>query len=436
MSVKALREERASIIKNARAKHDEALKAGREMTGEELQAWDAQMADAAKLQEQIDRLVKLEAMEASLAEKAERSADLQASHVRQPVERSDQPTSEDKDRAFAAWCMNSSGKFVPEDLQESANKCGVNLNAKEFKFNLSNRSFQQIKNASGQNVTTAADGGYLVPEGFVNNLEVAMLHYGGILGVADVIRTSSGNDLPWPTLNDTSNTGALLAEDAEVTKLDAAFGQTVYNAYKYTSRLMLVSQELMEDSAFNIPNVIGQIAGERLGRVLNTACTTADGSSKPAGIVTGAAAGVTAAATAAITTDEIKNLKRSVDIAYRPNAKWMMNDATAGYLLKLQDGQSNYIWEENYRSADPTRLLGHEVVINNDMADIGTSAVPIIFGDFSKHKIRMVNDVRLYRMQERYREFDQDGFVAFMRFDSGVLDAGGNPIKKMTMASS
>ena len=433
MTPKELREERANIITNARQKHDEATKAGIEMSAEEMQVWDAQMLDAAKLLDQAERLEKLEKMEASLQTTPETPV---ATQIQNRVE-TDKPTRDDKDRAFAAWTLHTSDKNVPEDLRASAEKCGVNLNAKEFKFNLSNRSMPQIKAASGQNVGTAADGGYLVPEGFVNNLEVAMLHYGGILGCAEVMRTSSGNDLPWPTLDDTSNTGALLAEDAEATKLDAAFGQKVYNAYKFTSRLMLVSQELLEDSAFNIPGVIGSIAGERLGRALNTYATTGTGSSQPAGVVTGAAAGVTAAGTTAITTDEIKDMKRALDVSYRGNAKWMLHDTVAGYVMKLKDGQSNYIWEENYRSDDPARLLGKEVVINNDMSStITASDITLLFGDFSKHKIRLVNDVRLYRMQERYREFDQDGFVAFMRFDSGVLNAGGDPIVKLTQAAA
>ena len=435
MTPKELREERAGIIANARQKHDEATKAGIEMTGEELAAWDAQMSDAADLLNKAERLEKLEKLEASIKTTSEAS-ELGATQVQNRPE-STGPSAQDRDQAFTAWTMHNSDMDVPENLRQSAEKCGVRLDAKEFKFNLSNRSFGQIKNASGQNVTTAGDGGYLVPEGFVANMEAAMLAFGGILNHADVLRTNSGNDLPWPMMNDTGNTGALLAEDAEATKLDLAFTSKTYSAYKYTSRLILVSQELLEDSAINIPNIVGAAAGERLGRALNTAATTGTGSSQPGGIVTGAAAGVTAAGVAAITTDEIKNLKRACDVAYRPNAKWMFHDDVAGYIMKLKDGQSNYIWEENYRSGDPAQLLGHDVVVNNDMSStITASDITVLFGDISKHKVRMVNDVRLYRMSERYREFDQDGFVAFMRFDSGVLNAGGNPIVKLTQAAS
>lgn len=435
MTPKELRESRANILTNARKLNDKVESEKRVMNGEEQAQWDTMMSDAADLKQRFEQAEKLVEFENSVKQQVEAPA-LGATQVQNRIEASG-PSAQDRDQAFTAWTMHNSDMDVPENLRESAKKCGVRLDAKEFKFNLSNKSFAQIKNASGQNVTTVGDGGYLVPEGFVANLEAAMLAFGGVLNHADVLRTNSGNDLPWPMMNDTGNTGALLAEDAEATKLDLAFTSKTYSAYKYTSRLILVSQELLEDSAINIPNIVGAAAGERLGRALNTAATTGTGSSQPGGIVTGAAAGVTAAGVAAITTDEVKNLKRACDVAYRPNAKWMFHDDVAGYLMKLKDGQSNYIWEENYRSGDPAQLLGHDVVINNDMSStITASDITVLFGDISKHKVRMVNDVRLYRMSERYREFDQDGFVAFMRFDSGVLNAGGNPIVKLTQAAS
>ena len=84
----------------------------------------------------------------------------------------------------------------------------------------------------------------------------------------------------------------------------------------------------------------------------------------------------------------------------------------------------------------PDRLYGRAVVVNQDVADISAGSLPIIFGDFSLYKIRDVAGVRLYRMNERYRDYDQTGFVIFSRHDGDLLNAGTNPVKLLKMAAS
>lgn len=275
--------------------------------------------------------------------------------------------------------------------------------------------------------TTAAAGGYLIPEGFSGEVERSMKQFGGMLDVARVIRTNSGNAIPWPTVDDTSNTGRLLAEGADSSSgtTDITFAQKTLNAYKYTSDLLLASSEVLQDEAIGLPSLIGSLLGERLGRIGNTHWTTGTGSSQPNGVVTASALGKTTAGATAITRAELLDLLHSVDPAYRGNARWMFNDSTLSYIKKLSFGSADdrplYIGGDA-RGGAPSTIEGFNFSINQDVASIATGAKTVLFGDFSKYVIRMVNDIVIKRANERYIETDQVAFVGFMRMDGELVN--------------
>jgi HK97 family phage major capsid protein len=77
-------------------------------------------------------------------------------------------------------------------------------------------------------------------------------------------------------------------------------------------------------------------------------------------------------------------------------------------------------------------LNNRPYTINQDMqATIATGTTTIVFGQMSQYKVRQVNSIRLYRLVERYRENDQDAFLAFIEADGNLLDAGDHPVKCM-----
>lgn len=289
-----------------------------------------------------------------------------------------------------------------------------------------------IKFAATQTTTTTG-GGYTIPRGFQAELEKGLLEYGGMFEAARMIRTSSGNTIDWPTTNDTSNKAYLIAEstDAATSAAAVVFGQQQFEAYKYTSGLVQIPRELVEDSAFDILSEIRALLVERIWRGLNEAFTTANGSSKPKGIVTAATYFETT--TAAITADNLVDLLHSVDPAYRkmPGCKFMFHDSTLKAIKKLSHGTSDDrpLWLPSIRDNEPSTLYGHGYIINQDMAQLGDGAKWALFGDFKKYIIRMVNDMRIVRLDERYAELDQVAFVVFLRVDGDLLNAGTNPVK-------
>jgi HK97 family phage major capsid protein len=182
----------------------------------------------------------------------------------------------------------------------------------------------------------------------------------------------------------------------------------------------------MEDSAFDMNGMVTSILAERLGRITETHYTTGDGSSKPTGVVTASALGKTGASgqVTTVTADDLVDLFHSVDPAYRANAQFMLNDSTAAAIRKLKTGVTNdetYLWQPGLRAGMPDTLLGREIIINQNMAVMAASAKSILFGNYSNYWIRDVRGIRFVRLDERYADADQVGFVVFLRTDADLI---------------
>lgn len=395
-----LREERAALVQQARALLDQP-----KTTREDEEKFDRMMADIDALKAQIDRLEKLEQIEQEVSARLEQRAGIAGVSVEQIYEK-DQKESE----VFSKWMK---GGMDP-------------LNADERAYMASR---YQVYGAMG--VGSGAGGGYLVPQGFADRVDIAMKTYGQMLSVVDVMTTESGVDIPHPTVNDTTVVGELLSENTQAASEDVAVGQVVVRAYMFSSRLIPVSIQLAQDSAFSVDDLVANIAGERLGRAINSYCTTGTGSSQPQGVVTACAIGVTGATgqTTTVTYDDLVDLKMSVDAAYRANGVWMMHDTSIGRLMKLKTTTDEPLWMPSLVEGTPDRFMGRPVVPNNDVPTMAANARSILFGDFRKYKVRRVRGISVMRLVERYADYLQIGFLAFVRADGRLIDAGTGPIK-------
>jgi len=212
------------------------------------------------------------------------------------------------------------------------------------------------------------------------------------------------------------------------------FGRTTWYAETFSSGLIRMSRDLIQDSFLNMEQVLGSLLGERIGRKQNAVYTTGSGDGvTPRGIVTDATLGKTTASSSAIAFDEIYDLENSIDPAYLSNSKWMMHRSIMNVVRKLKDGEGNYLWSRGTEAGMPDMLIGYPVYRNQDMASaVASSAQTMLFGDLSYYKVRQVNDISMQRLVERYAEYNQDAFVAFARGDGKLLDAGTHPVKYMT----
>lgn len=281
---------------------------------------------------------------------------------------------------------------------------------------------------------TGGLGGFTCPAEFAGQIDEARKDFSGVLSAGPtVISTSNGNDLNYPTVNDTANEGEQVEENAAISESNVAFGNVTFKAYMFSSKLVLLPLNLIQDSAVDIEALLARQLGERLGRIQNRRLTTGDNANKPQGIVTGSALGKQVASGTAITFEELIDLQHSVDPAYRASASWMFADTTLATLRKLKDSDGRPIWQPSASSGlvegAPGLLLGSKYTINNHMAAMASGAKSVLWGDMRKYHVRRVKGTTLVRLTERYAERGQVGFFAFMRMDGRMVDAGMNPIK-------
>ncbi len=334
------------------------------------------------------------------------------------------------------------GMDITEQHRESCRIAGVKLGTPEidlktgFRYSRTPSFVSRGRQAPrefrvGLDVATSGAGKETIPQGFMAELEAVTLEYAHVRRVCRVVQTDAGNALPWPKVDDTGNSGVMLSEATTIgTSVDATYSAVTFNAYKMSSRACFASYEIIQDSAFNLGSVINDQLGERLGRIEGTYSTTGAGTTEPKGIVTCAGTGVTSAAAAAFTADELIDLVHSLDPSNRngPSVGFMFHDTALKYVRKFKDASGQYLWQPGMSQSEPDTIYGFPYTINQAMEPL-VSNVPVtakkhvLFGDFSKFIIRDAGSVRFYHLTERYRDTDQDAFVAFKRFDSNTIKA-------------
>lgn len=441
LTVKQLQENRAPIGAEIRKMADTLDPATKpDFTAEERGKWDKLNADFNTLTRQIEVARQAEEVSGALAgdgrgNQKPGNEDTQPRERRKKSERREGPSDEARALALQAWCRRQHGLELSADQKRACKEVGMNPNRRIIELRMvrrPNQSEEKLKRALS--ATSGTAGAYTIPESFMLNLEKGMKDFNGARQVADVIRTADGSQMPWPTNNDTSNEGELIGENTAVAEQDTTFGATVFGAHKFSSKMVKVPSELMEDSAFEMSSYLGEILGERLGRVQERLFTVGTGNGQPQGIVTASKLGKTTASGTAIAADEIIDLIHSVDPAYRrdPSFGLMMHDLILAVVRKLKDGQGRYLFEEGQNGA-PDRIKGARVNINQNMAStLATGNRTMLAGAFRKFKIRDVGVLRMKRLEERYAELDQLAFIGFMRSDSKLLDAGTGPVKNLT----
>lgn len=453
-----LKKKRAGLVAELRSTHEEAIKPeteggeAREYTPEAKQEFERREAELDKLDEQIGREETIDQRERddNTARAREIDAD-RAGNARNGAPRTARRLTA---HAIQGWVRARRGLPITEDHEEAMSAFGIRTQQNEVELRILNteelalvpRQIARSGRAGAEQrmSTSATEGAELIPEGFIPNWEIALLAISQMRNFVDVMRTASGNDLPWPTTDDSSNAGELLAEEAAAAEQDVATGSVIFQAYKYSSKIVKISAELLQDSAFNMTAMLGSLLGTRIARITNTHFTTGTGSAQPNGIVTAATQAFVMASASVIDPDEIVRMPYEIDPAYQsaPGAGWMIHNAIIKLIRLLRDdsggaGTGQYLWKAGLAGGEPDTLAGYPICVNQDMASaVAVNAKIALFGDLKKYKIRDAGTIRLKHLVELYAANDQEGFIAFSRHDGDLLDAGTNPIKYLQMAAA
>lgn len=343
----------------------------------------------------------------------------------------------------------------------------------EFRGFLSGTSLNE-KEQRDMGIGTLSLGGYFVPKGFVYDVEEALKYYGPMLVTSEIMDTATGQPLPYPTDNDTSIAGELVGEGQQVTEKDVTIGQVLFGAWKFSSKMVKLSLELMQDSAFDMESYLKKKLAIRIGRVYNTQFTNGTGTNAPNGIMTAVIAacgtpsttpwsavqagysngyGIPLIAAGAATNDggaetggtsigsqDLDNLEHTVDPLYRRGAAYMFHDQTLRRIKVLLDKYGRPLWKQSMANGEPDRLNDYPYYINNDMTAVPSTATTnqntVLFGQLDKYVIRRVKELGIITLRERFADYGQIALIGFSRADGQLLDAGTHPICYLQQASS
>ena len=287
-----------------------------------------------------------------------------------------------------------------------------------FWNSMRNKNSYEIQNALS--IGTDSEGGYLVPDEYEKKLVEALEDEVFFRSLATVIKTSSvDRKIPIVT---SKGEAAWIDEGGQFPESDDSFGQTSIGAHKLAT-MIKVSDELLNDSVFNIEQYISKEFGRRIGTKEEEAFFIGDGTGKPIGIFNktgGADIGVTAATTS-ITFDDVMDLYYSLRAPYRNKATWLLNDSTVKAIRKLKDGNGNYIWQPSVREGEPDRILNRPYRTSIYVPELAAGNRVMAFGDYSYYWIADRQGRSFKRLNELFATTGQVGFLASERVDGKLI---------------
>lgn len=399
-------------------------------TPEERTKFDGWDVELTKIQEQIDfhqRMAKLD-----LATEANHAVTIE-SEKNTEKKFNDNATSVERREALAkankiGYSSLTDEERVIVDTDKRDLKIFENfLRGRELTTEERNILNTKYREKRAQSVGTTTAGGYTVPEGFAGRIVELMAMVSELTNWANIMRTDTGNIIPFPINDDNSNTGELIGENSDLSSSSADLVFSVYNcsAYKMSSKLIKVSSELLQDNGVNLTDYLAKKLAIRVGKIANSYYTTGTGSSQPKGFLQ--TRGAVTASTSTFTLAEMASFQDSIDPAYRGSNKiaWSMNSAILSEVKALALAATAYgqVWAPSFRDGEPDRILGKPYFFNQAMSSTSATGDKIMaYGDWSKFNIRIVNDFTLKVLGERYAEFDQLAFFGLMRTDSFLED--------------
>ena len=380
----SMREKRANLWDAAKKFRDAHIGEDGTMSAEDAATYDRMVEDVDRMKSEIERLERQQAID---------------------------------DEMNAPTSNPLTGKPMQPNAEDKPGR-GSNSYKTAFWKQMRDRSSVDVRNAL--QIGTDSEGGYLCPDEYERTLIKALDDVNKLRALCTIIRTESGDrKIPVVASHGTAN---WVDEEGAIPESDDAFGQISLGAHKLAT-MIKVSDELLQDSVFDVESYIAAEFARRIGTAEENAFLTGNGSAKPTGMLNasnGASVSVTTAGTS-FTADEILDLIYSVRSVYRPNATFLMNDSSIKVLSKLKDGSGQYLWQPDLKEGQPDRLLNYNVVTLAGMPEVSAASKVILFGDFKYYWIADRQGRSFQRLNELYAATGQIGFRATERVDGRLV---------------
>jgi len=249
MKLHELRQKREQIADTMRQLHNDI--GDKEWSEEQQSKWNASKKDCDAVKEQIKR-------EEELQELDQRFVDENKENFRNKGHESNDERTEEQRHADAFDAFLRSGAQGLDDEQ-------LNI----------------LKQYRAQALETDEKGGFTAPNDFQARIVEKMKAYGGLANVATLLSTSHGRNIDWVTSDGTAEEGELLGENKAASELDTFYGIESIGAKKLSSKIIRISDELLQDSSVNIAEHLSDRIAQRIGRAEAKLLINGTGSGTP-----------------------------------------------------------------------------------------------------------------------------------------------------------
>lgn len=415
-----------NLYAQARDLQQEAAKEDRQLTEEERGNFEKYFNDISALEQRLEDEKRLTQFETTLNDPFYKGGD--SGKLMGDVK-------VDFDKSFRKWAIDGAHGLN----EEERSLLGIDQSGR-INIMLDKKVLNDAGDYVEKRTSALANPTYVAPISLSSMFYETKKAIGPWMEACTQIYTATGETMYIPYLNDAANDGAIESEgtDAIGSSTDLTLARQQLDSYWYSSTGIAVGWSAIRDANYPVDTFIVQPLLKRLMREISDATTTGDGSSAPKGVAAAAVVGEIISKSTTPTADDLNAHLKLVDYAYHTgeNSGWMFNSDTMFRLastVKSSTYNTEPLWQPSFAAGIPGTLYGYKYWINNSMDSVGANKKSILFGDFSNFLIRWSGPLIISRLEERYAEKGQVGFLVSQYVDSDISMVGTTyaPIKYM-----
>lgn len=386
--IKTLTEKKGALAADMQALIDTARTEVRAMTDEENERFNSIEAEI----KAIDRTLDAERRAMALA--AEKSEDT-------PEDNSG--TAESEERAFDRYVRAEAQGIAPEVR-------------------------------AGEQNLTMGNNGAVIPVSIVNTIIKKVEEICPVFARSTQFSAKGTIKVPvWGKANSTHDiTVAYQEEFSELTADSGKFSSVDLSGY-LAGALTLIGESVINNSDIPITGFIVEEMAHKIAAFIEKECLIGT-SGKASGVLDGTNV-VTGTSSAAITSDNLIELQAAVPTVYQANSCWTMHPSTFTALKKLKDSTGMYLLQRDITSGFPYVLLGKPVYLSDNMPVMGADAKAVVYGDYAGLATNMRQNIDMKVLREKYATQHAIGIVAWLEFDSKIIDNQKLAVFKMGSAT-
>jgi len=310
-------------------------------------------------------------------------------------------------------------KEVPAEKTEESKK--EDLEIRSFANFVRKSAGQPIETRAGEQNLTMGNNGAVIPVTIAQMVITAVKELCPIFEKSTMFNVPGTFKVPvWGLANTTHDiTVAFQAEFTDITADSGKFTSVDLTGY-LVGALTLIGKSVINSSDIDVVNLIVKEMAKKIAIFLEGKFLNGQSSYNTGALSTTNT--MNAGSTTAITADNLIDLQAKVPSVYQANCGWTMATATFSAIRKLKDGQGQYLLQQSLAEGTPFLLLGKPVYISDNMPAIGSANKAILYGDYSGLAVNMRETLSIELLMEKYATMHAIGVVAWMEFDSNVID--------------